>query len=384
MGLLVFIPNSETCEFEEQLVCSSRSRSHGWYCLSPKLEAKRYKLNVVGSWESGSRCIGGGGVIRNEKGEWLGGFAENLGTGKVIEAKLWALYRGLELAWKSGWAPLEVESDSNVAVTLVLNQVVYKNHPLFQLVKSCQDLLNQNWRCSLRHVFQEQYGLAFCLADLGLSMELGCHYLDVPSTPCGPILDEGECSLARPRSVAAHKMKNRDADRMDQRDARLKNLKVRKLIQKARRMKNRITEEDHPSVVFTWRIETFSELKFKLYSEPFIVGDFKWYFYVPSSIHILQIFFCFVICCGFKLVGIVRRILMYPKGNRNDQLSVYLDVPDATALPLGWFRFAKFSLTLVNQLQSSNSITKGTFLTFPVKRICCLEVLWKCLFIKRN
>lgn len=55
---------------------------------------------------------------------------------------------------------------------------------------------------------------------------------------------------------------------------------------------------------------------------------------------------------------------MYPKGNRNDHLSVYLDVPDATALPLGWFRFAKFSLTLVNQLQSSNSITKDTVHVF--------------------
>lgn len=75
---------------------------------------------------------------------------------------------------------------------------------------------------------------------------------------------------------------------------------------------------------------------------------------------------------------------MYPKGNKEDHLSVYLDVPDATALPLGWFKFAKFNLTLVNQLQSSNSIIKGKCLAFPVVCTCCLEVLWKCLFIRRN
>ncbi|KAM5585435.1 MATH domain and coiled-coil domain-containing protein [Rosa sericea] len=320
---------SEKCNFEEQLDCSWRSPHHGWKCLGPKLEAKRYRLNVAGSRGIGSRSIGGGGVIRNEKGEWVAGFAENLGTGRVVEAKLWALYRGLELAWKSGWAPLGVECDSNVAVTVVMNQVVHQNHSLFQLVKSCQELLKQNWKCSLGCVSAEQNCVAIFLANLGLSMKLGCHYFDVPPPACAPFLVQDECSVAPPGSVAARKMKTREADRMIQRDARRKNLRVRKLIQKARRMQNRKVKEDRESVIFTWRIDTFSKLDtFQHYSEPFNIGGFKW------------------------------RIVMYPQGNKEDYLSVYLDMSDARALPLGWSRYAKFSLTLVDQLQCSKSITK--------------------------
>lgn len=51
---------------------------------------------------------------------------------------------------------------------------------------------------------------------------------------------------------------------------------------------------------------------------------------------------------------------MYPRGNNVDYLSVYLDVTGSSTLPLGWARYARFSLTIVNQLQSSESLTKGT------------------------
>nr|XP_011461079.1 PREDICTED: uncharacterized protein LOC105350540 [Fragaria vesca subsp. vesca] len=317
---------SEKCDFD--LECSWRCPHKGWKCVSPKVEGKRYRLNVVGIQVSGWSAAGGG-VIRNEKGVWVAGFALNLGSDKVVEAKLCALYRGLELAWKSGWAPLEVESDSNVAVTLVLNQLLHESHPLFRFVRNCQELLEKSWRCSLRCVSGEQNCVATFLATLGLSMTLGCHYFDVPPPVCAPFLVQDECSVAPPGSAAASKMKHRKADGVNQGNARLKNLRVRKLIQKTRRMRKRKVEGDHETVTFTWRIDGFSKpFTFKLYSEPFIIGGFKW------------------------------RILVYPKGNKEDYLSVYLDIPSTRAFPLGWSKYAKFSLTLVNQLQRSKSITK--------------------------
>ncbi|KAI5310982.1 hypothetical protein L3X38_026271 [Prunus dulcis] len=68
----------------------------------------------------------------------------------------------------------------------------------------------------------------------------------------------------------------------------------------------------------------------KLYSEVFLIGDWKW------------------------------RILIFPKGNNVKQLSVYLEVVDASDLPFLWTRYAEFSLTVVNQLNSNKSITKGS------------------------
>ncbi|XP_019058989.1 PREDICTED: MATH domain and coiled-coil domain-containing protein At3g58270-like [Tarenaya hassleriana] len=77
---------------------------------------------------------------------------------------------------------------------------------------------------------------------------------------------------------------------------------------------------------FTWVIEDFSSLKDKkCYSDPFIIGGCKW------------------------------RVLVFPKGNGVDYLSVYLDVADAESLPPGWRRNAKLCFRIVNQLSRESS-----------------------------
>ena len=54
-----------------------------------------------------------------------------------------------------------------------------------------------------------------------------------------------------------------------------------------------------------------------------------------------------------------RRILIFPKGNNVDYLSMYLDVADSVTLPYGWSRYAQFSLAVVNQIHYKYSIRKG-------------------------
>ncbi|GLT88380.1 hypothetical protein SLE2022_064070 [Rubroshorea leprosula] len=89
--------------------------------------------------------------------------------------------------------------------------------------------------------------------------------------------------------------------------------------------------EDPPSMRFTWPIENFSRLNTKKhYSDIFIVGGYKW------------------------------RILIFPKGNNVDHLSMYLDVADSAILPYGWLRYAQFSLAVVNQIHPKYSIRKDT------------------------
>ncbi|KAG6770282.1 hypothetical protein POTOM_025959 [Populus tomentosa] len=89
--------------------------------------------------------------------------------------------------------------------------------------------------------------------------------------------------------------------------------------------------EDPPSMKFTWTIENFTRLNTKKhYSDVFIVGSYKW------------------------------RVLIFPKGNNVDHLSMYLDVADSTTLPYGWSRYAQFSLAVVNQIHNKYSIRKDT------------------------
>lgn len=86
--------------------------------------------------------------------------------------------------------------------------------------------------------------------------------------------------------------------------------------------------DDLSSGRFTWTIQNFSRLGKKVYSDDFSVGGYKW------------------------------RILIFPKGNNVDHLSMYLDVPDSSVLPHGWTRFAQFSLTVVNQVHAPHTIRK--------------------------
>ncbi|XP_040994177.1 ubiquitin C-terminal hydrolase 12-like isoform X2 [Juglans microcarpa x Juglans regia] len=89
--------------------------------------------------------------------------------------------------------------------------------------------------------------------------------------------------------------------------------------------------DDPPSARFTWTIENFSRLNNKkLYSDIFFVGGYKW------------------------------RILIFPKGNNVDHLSMYLDVADSSTLPYGWSRYAQFSLSVINQIHNKYSIRKET------------------------
>ncbi|CAL9089521.1 unnamed protein product [Musa textilis] len=89
--------------------------------------------------------------------------------------------------------------------------------------------------------------------------------------------------------------------------------------------------EDPPPFKFRWTIENFSRLNIKkLYSDIFYVGGYKW------------------------------RVLIFPKGNNVDHLSIYLDVADSATLPYGWSRYAQFTLAIVNQIHSKFTIRKET------------------------
>ena len=63
-------------------------------------------------------------------------------------------------------------------------------------------------------------------------------------------------------------------------------------------------------------------------------------------------------CIMFGLVN-CRRVLIFPKGNNVDHLSMYLDVADSGNLPYGWSRYAQFSLSVTNQIHSKYSVRKG-------------------------
>ncbi|KAF9592304.1 hypothetical protein IFM89_013530 [Coptis chinensis] len=102
-------------------------------------------------------------------------------------------------------------------------------------------------------------------------------------------------------------------------------------VEAASTVENNQPIEDPPSSRFTWTIENFNRINTKKhYSDVFVVGGFKW------------------------------RVLIFPKGNNVDQLSMYLDVADSPSLPYGWSRYAQFSLSVVNQVYGKYTVRKDT------------------------
>lgn len=53
-----------------------------------------------------------GGLIRNDRGEWVEGFSMNIGLCSITNSKLWGHYQGLIMAWNRGIRSLLAEVDS--------------------------------------------------------------------------------------------------------------------------------------------------------------------------------------------------------------------------------------------------------------------------------
>ncbi|XP_057999395.1 ubiquitin C-terminal hydrolase 12-like [Hevea brasiliensis] len=81
---------------------------------------------------------------------------------------------------------------------------------------------------------------------------------------------------------------------------------------------------------FTWRINEFSKRTGKVCSEDFSAGGCKW------------------------------RLAIYPKGNKVNYLSIYLEVAYPKNLPEKWSTEVKFSLAVVNQINSRSTVRKDT------------------------
>ena len=50
-----------------------------------------FMLNTDGAMKTSSSFASAGGLIRNEKGEWLGGFMVNIGRTDGLNSELWGV-----------------------------------------------------------------------------------------------------------------------------------------------------------------------------------------------------------------------------------------------------------------------------------------------------
>ncbi|KAF7813327.1 kunitz-type trypsin inhibitor-like 2 protein [Senna tora] len=137
----------------------------GW---SPPAEG-RIKLKTDGSYLEATDAISCGGILRDNKGTWNLAFARNLGKGNSLQAELWGIYFGLEIAWNENFRCVDVETDSVLALQLV-SDAPLSGHPLHQIIAKIQELMRRSWDIRIRHVDRDRNSVADCLAKFAHSL----------------------------------------------------------------------------------------------------------------------------------------------------------------------------------------------------------------------
>ena len=76
----------------------------------------KLKLNIDGSAQGNSGLAGGGGVLRDNQGNWVLGYSRKIERTTSFLAELWALRDGLHLCLSNNHLDVEVELDAKIIV----------------------------------------------------------------------------------------------------------------------------------------------------------------------------------------------------------------------------------------------------------------------------
>ena len=94
-------------------------------------------MNLDGSVLGNPRQAGGGGLIRNDKGEWVQGYARETGCKTSVATELWALRDGIRLCIALKIPTVVFELDAKLVVDLLQKG---EGHPngIGALVSDCK------------------------------------------------------------------------------------------------------------------------------------------------------------------------------------------------------------------------------------------------------
>ncbi|CAL5382343.1 unnamed protein product [Camellia sinensis] len=100
-------------------------------------------MNTDGSSKGDPGDGGFGGLIWDEKGIWLCGYFSKLTNCTCIEAEIWALYRGLAIAFEKSYKDLSIETDSQYAIDMLKGNIEV-TFPLRSLVENSKFLIQRS------------------------------------------------------------------------------------------------------------------------------------------------------------------------------------------------------------------------------------------------
>lgn len=131
----------------------------------------------IGLREASSGC---GGVIRNDAGYWVKVFGVNMENNSAFVAELWGVLQGLELAWDLSMRRLEVESDSQAAISCT--SANKNNGHQHTLIRRILVWAKKGLEIVFNHTYRERNKCA--LANWELRQDLVVQVLESPLESC--------------------------------------------------------------------------------------------------------------------------------------------------------------------------------------------------------
>ncbi|XP_019244379.1 PREDICTED: uncharacterized protein LOC109224248 [Nicotiana attenuata] len=140
---------------------------------------RHYKLNTDGT-AKGKPDIGRiGGVFRTNNEDWVQGYMENMPHTTNIVTELTTLLKGLQIAERNGWIPLEVATDSTEVIRLlIIGNITYD-----PIICECKLLIQRMTRVVVRHSYKEQNRVTDALAKEEAKIEFFWKNYHASSSP---------------------------------------------------------------------------------------------------------------------------------------------------------------------------------------------------------
>lgn len=102
-------------------------------------------------------------------GEWLVSFHGSCGFTTNINAELHVIGKELQLAWDFGYREVVCESDSLIALQLMIQEGTINTHPHAALIDYIRTFKFSNWNLSFTHTLREGNACTDWLAKSGAS-----------------------------------------------------------------------------------------------------------------------------------------------------------------------------------------------------------------------
>ena len=128
-------------------------------------------MNTDGSTASISGPAGGGGLVRDENGDWVKGFARRIGSTSSYLTELWAPRDGLQLCLQIHAYSVVIEVDAK-AIVEAFNSPTFPSSCVSPIMDECRHIANRIPQVRFRHIYREANMCADFLARLGTLLEI--------------------------------------------------------------------------------------------------------------------------------------------------------------------------------------------------------------------